>query len=176
MNATPTPEGPVIRRATAQDAEAVTRIFEGPAVIRGTLQIPFPSIETWRRRLGDGPGAGIYSLLACVSGEPVGILGLHTFPDEPRLRHGGTLGMAVRDDWQRRGIGKSLVCAALDLSDRWLGLVRVELKVFTDNAPAIALYRSFGFEAEGTLRQCALRDGRLEDVLVMARLVPTPAA
>lgn len=176
MNTTSTPELPVIRRATAEDAQAVARIFEGPAVIRGTLQIPFPSIETWRRRLGDGPGAGIYSLLACVNGDPVGILGLLTVPDEPRLRHGASLGMAVRDDWQRRGIGKSLVRAALDLSDRWLGLVRVELKVFADNTPAIGLYRSFGFEAEGTLRQGALRDGRLEDVLVMARLAPTPAA
>lgn len=49
---------------------------------------------------------------------------------------------------------------------------RLELTVFTDNERAIALYRKFGFEAEGTHRAYALRDGRYADVLAMARLRP----
>lgn len=48
---------------------------------------------------------------------------------------------------------------ALDLADNWLGLSRVELTVFTDNATAIALYEKFGFEIEATHRRfaCACR-------------------
>ena len=40
-------------------------------------------------------------------------------------------------------------------------VLRIELTVYTDNAAAIALYRKFGFEIEGTHRAYALRDGRL---------------
>ena len=62
--------------------------------------------------------------------------------------------------------------AALDLADNWLQYTRIELTVFTDNADAIALYRKFGFEIEGTHKQYAFRNGRFEDVYAMARIKP----
>ncbi|WP_422422202.1 hypothetical protein [Pseudomonas sp. GZD-222] len=49
-------------------------------------------------------------------------------------------------------------------------LQRAELTVYTDNEPALALYRRHGFEVEGQLRDYAMRDGRLTDVYSMARL------
>lgn len=163
---------PLIRRTTAADAEAVATIFSGPRVVWGTLQLPYPSVDFWRKRLEDRLSSGTVSLLACVEGEAVGTLGLHTHPDMPRIRHAASMGMAVRDDWQGRGIGTALVRAALDLADRWLGLTRVELLVFVDNEPAIQLYRKFGFEVEGRQKRAALRDGVYVDVLMMARLGP----
>ena len=78
--------------------------------------------------------------------------------------------MAVRDDWQGKGVGSALMEAALDLADNWLNLTRLELTVFADNVPAIRLYEKFGFTAEGTLRQYALRDGQYQDCLIMARI------
>lgn len=51
-----------------------------------------------------------------------------------------------------------------------MNLRRVELTVYTDNAPALALYRKFGFETEGEMRDYAVRDGRFVDVYSMARL------
>ena len=167
--AIPTPIEPLIRHATSADLDAVVRIFSGPRAVRGTLQLPYPSPETWRRRLSE-PERGIVSLLACVDGEPVGMLGLHTHPDLPRIRHAAYLGMAVRDDWQGRGIGTALVRAAVDLADRWLGLTRIELHVFPDNEPAVRLYGKFGFETEGTQRKGAFRDGEYVDVLTMSRI------
>jgi putative acetyltransferase len=170
------PTAPVVRHALPADAEAVARIFAGPRAIRGTLQLPYPTAEKWRKRLEDGPGAGIYSLVACHGDEPVGIIGLHTHPNEPRIRHVGRMGMAVRDDWQGRGVGTALVQAALNLADDWLAVSRVELDVFIDNEPAIRLYRKFGFETEGTRRRAALREGRLVDVMLMARLHDVPSS
>jgi putative acetyltransferase len=86
--------------------------------------------------------------------------------------HVASLGIAVHDAWHRRGIGTALLAAAIDHADNWLGLGKITLNVATDNAPAIALYRKFGFEQEGCLRKHVFRAGRYIDVLVMARLSP----
>lgn len=164
---------PVIRHATSADVDAVVAIFAGPRVAWGTLQLPYPSPEVWRQRLTE-PERGWVPLVACVDGQPVGMLGLHTHPDMPRLRHSAWLGMAVRDDWQGRGIGTALLVAGLDLADHWLQLTRMELHVFVDNEPALRLYRRYGFVVEGTLRRAAFREGTLHDVHLMARLRETP--
>jgi putative acetyltransferase len=80
----------------------------------------------------------------------------------------------VRDDWQGRGVGTRLMTTLLDLADNWLGALRIELTVYTDNAGAIALYKKFGFLVEGTHRAFALREGQFVDALAMARLHPRP--
>lgn len=158
-----------IRRAEPSDAEGVRQIFLGPKAIRGTLQLPFPSAEMWRKRLAE-PADGIFNLLACVENEIVGQLGLHTFPHTPRRRHVGQIGMAIRDDWQGKGAGSALMAAAMDLADNWLNLSRIELEVYTDNESAIHLYKKFNFIVEGTLKNFAYRDGQFVDVFTMARL------
>lgn len=165
---------PPIRHATPADADAVARIFAGPRAVWGTLQLPYPTTEKWRKRLEDGTGTGIYTLVACAIDEPIGIIGLHTHPNEPRIRHVAQLGMAIRDDHQGRGVGTALVQAAVDLADDWLAVSRIELDVFVDNGPALRLYRRFGFEVEGTRRKAALREGQLQDVFLMARLREPP--
>ena len=159
----------VVRRTEPGDYEAVRLVFSGPNAIRGTLQLPFPSAELWRKRLAE-PGEGLFSLVACVDTEVIGQLGLHTFPQSPRRKHVGQLGMGVRDDWQGKGAGTALVQAAVDLADKWLNLERLELDVYTDNEPAVRLYKKFGFVIEGTLARFAFRDGRYADVYAMARL------
>jgi putative acetyltransferase len=60
--------------------------------------------------------------------------------------------------------------AALDLADNWLNHTRVELHVYVDNAPAIALYEKFGFEVEGMHRRFVFRNGEYVDGYSMARL------
>ena len=162
-----------IRHVRPDDYEAVTRLFAGANAVWGTLQTPFPSTELWRRRLAEPP-AGLHSLVACHESEVVGMLGLHTHPEEPRRRHAAELGMVVRDDWQRRGVGTALLEAGLRLADGWLQLTRLELSVWFDNEPALRLYRKFGFEPEGVQRQHAFRDGRFIDAQRMARLRPVP--
>ena len=158
-----------VRHAELEDYEALHRIFSGPKAVAGTLQLPFPSAEIWRRRLADPP-EGLYSLVACVEGEVVGSIGLETSPTRLRMRHVGSIGMAVHDDWQGKGVGTALLGAALDLADNWLNLSRVELTVYTDNAAGIALYENFGFEIEGTHRRLAFRNGEYVDAYSMGRL------
>ena len=157
-----------VRHTEPSDYEAFHKIFSQPRAVSGTAQLPFPSAESWRKKL-ENPPPGFYSLVACAGDEVVGNVGLHTF-SSPRRRHVGNLGMAVRDDWQNKGVGSALMQAITELADRWLNLTRLELEVYTDNAPAIRLYEKFGFIREGTHRQYAFRDGIFVDAYAMARL------
>jgi L-phenylalanine/L-methionine N-acetyltransferase len=160
-----------VRRAEPEDYEALHRIISGPMAIAGTMQLPLPSAEMWRKRLSE-PSEDRFSLVACVDGEVVGNLGLETNSTRWRMRHAGRIGMAVHDDWQGKGVGSALMEAALDLADNWLNLTRIELHVYVDNAAGIALYEKFGFEIEGTHRRFAFRDGEYVDAYSMARLKP----
>ncbi len=48
-----------IRRAKPDDYLAFTRIFEGPRAVWGTLQLPYPSEERWRKSLTE-PADGYF--------------------------------------------------------------------------------------------------------------------
>jgi putative acetyltransferase len=68
------------------------------------------------------------------------------------------------------GVGSKLLEAALDLTDNWLNVTRVELEVYIDNKSAISLYKKFGFEIEGTSKNYAFKNGKYVDTLFMARI------
>jgi L-phenylalanine/L-methionine N-acetyltransferase len=163
-----------VRHSRPQDYEAVHQVYSGPRAMADTLGLPFSSSEPWRERLAE-QREGEFSLVACAGSEVVGHLSVYLYP-EPRRRHSGHFGMAVRDDWQGKGVGTKLLEAALDLADNWLGLTRLDLRVFVDNEAAIVLYQKFGFEVEGTHKWFALRGGEYADAHVMARLKRPPTS
>src|SRR5215211_1286167 len=158
-----------VRHAEAGDAEAFHRILTGPRVVEGTLQLPYQSAE-WARKLLEERDRGSHILSAVAEGEVVGNLDLVTYPGLWRRRHVGEIHMAVRDDWQGRGVGTALMEAALDLADNWLNLLRLELTVYADNTAGIELYEKLGFEIEGTHRCFAFRNGEYVDAYSMARI------
>ncbi len=108
-------------------------------------------------------------LVAVHGGEVIGQLGLQQYL-RVRQAHVGSFGMGVATAWQGKGVGSRLLTAALDVADNWMNLHRVELTVYVDNEAAQRLYRKFGFEVEGVLRDSALRDGVFVDTVSMARL------
>jgi L-phenylalanine/L-methionine N-acetyltransferase len=158
-----------VRHAEPDDAPAIHRILSSPQAVAGTMQLPLQSLEGVRKRFFSEMREGLYHLVACVDEEVVGHLGLETFT-QPRRRHVGEIGMAVRDDWHGKGVGTALMETALDLADNWLNLTRLELTVYADNAAGIALYEKFGFEIEGTHLRYAFRNGEYVDAYSMARI------
>ena len=162
-----------VRHSEVADAEAIHRVNTAPRAVWGTLQLPYVSVESYRKRIAERP-AGHYHLVAVITSdgkdEIVGAIGLHTFRENPRKAHIGSIGMAVHDDWQGKGVGTALMGAVVDMADKWLQIRRLELEVYTDNPPAIALYRKYGFEQEGLLRMYAFRDGQYVDAYAMARI------
>jgi L-phenylalanine/L-methionine N-acetyltransferase len=157
-----------IRAAEPSDYEGMRQILEGHKAVWGTTQLPFPSSETWRKRLAE-TAHGDYRLVACIEQKLVGQLTLHTFPNNPRRRHVGCIGMAVHDDHHGQGIGTALMKAAVDLSDNWLNILKIELEVYTDNEAALRLYKKFVFTIEGTLIRNTFRAGKYVDTHAMAR-------
>ena len=165
-----------IRRATPNDAAAYARIMGDPAVFAGLMQLPYTDEDAWRARLIEScaPGKLDLPLAAELNGAVVGTAGLHPVGASIRRRHVMMLGISVASHAQGQGVGSALMQAMCDYADRWVGTLRLELTVYTDNAPAIHLYRKFGFEVEGTHRGYALRDGAYADVHAMARFHPSP--
>lgn len=157
----------LVRGIEADDWEDVAAIRESGNVIFHTLQLPYGSRDKTRDRL-ENPPADMIGLVAVIGGVVVGQLGLHL--SIGRRAHAAGLGMMVHADYQQHGVGTALMEAAVELAERWMGITRLELEVYTDNAAGIALYRKLGFEVEGTLREYALRDGQYVDAYLMARV------
>lgn len=157
-----------IRHAEPADAAGLHMLFSEVSAYAGTLQLPYPSLSAWTRRLTDMPGH-VVQLVADERGALVGAAGFDVI-QHPRRRHVANLGMAVSHDRRGEGIGTALLLAAVETAERWHGVRRIELEVYVDNAAAIALYARHGFVKEGLARAYALRDGAYVDVMLMARL------
>jgi len=157
-----------IRHTEADDAGGLKAIYEQASSFAGTLQLPFPSLDMWQHRLQDRSDSS-YNLVAEIDGKVVGNAGLETYHN-PRRHHAAHIGVAVHEEFRNQGVASALLTEIIGLADRWLGLRRIELEVYTDNDSAKALYKKHGFVTEGVAKCFALRDGEYVDVLHMARV------
>ncbi|MFM0125002.1 GNAT family N-acetyltransferase [Paraburkholderia sp. RL18-101-BIB-B] len=161
----------MVRALESSDMDAFAEITSLPGVRRGTLSVGYRSPEQlaawYELRLKGG-----VNVCAIIDERMVGHAGLEVHRSS--RAHCAHLGLAVHDAYRGRGVGAALLQGLIDCADASLGLRRIDLTVFSDNTPAIALYRKFGFVEEGSSRGFALRDGVLADVLHMARLVDAP--
>lgn len=158
-----------IRATEPADFDAIRETMAQPLAYAGTLQVPMPSAEMWKKRLAESP-ASDHALVAEVDGKVVGNIGLHAIQKSRRRAHVAAIGMAVHDAYHGKGVGSALIKSAIDLADNWLQYTRLELTVYTDNAAALSLYKKFGFEIEGTHKQYAFRNGVYVDSYSMARI------
>mgnify|MGYP004705775439 CR=1 FL=1 len=155
-----------IRSTEAGDAARYLTIACQQSVQENTLAMPCESLNDWNERLAGNGRDGIYHFAAEADGELAGIITVRN-PQHPRLRHTTNLGMFVDEKHTGKGVGSALIEFALRYSFHWLGAVKVELEVFTDNQPAIGLYKKYGFREEGVRTKSALRNGQYVDVLMM---------
>ncbi len=158
----------IVRPIHPKDTLAQYEMVTHPDVAHNLLAVPSMELaetEAWIQK--QTPGR--HRMAAELEGKLVGFISL-TQHQRPRMHHLGALGMFVHPDYWGEGIGSKLMEAALAVADNWLALKRVELDVFIDNEPAIALYQKFGFEVEGTRRCVAFGNGRFRDDYIMARL------
>ncbi|MES2883160.1 MAG: GNAT family N-acetyltransferase [Pseudomonadota bacterium] len=158
-----------IRACTADDAAALQQLLSQQSAYANTLQFPYASLESWQQKLAPGASPNLHRLVACRGTELLGEISL-SLTSNARRSHVAGIGMVVSEHCRRQGVGSLMLTATIDLAEKWLAIRRIELEVFVDNAPAIALYEQHGFVAEGTAHGYAFQNGRYADVLRMARI------
>ncbi len=158
-----------IRPLRLDDGSNIYELMHMPNVLWGTSLLPSTSVDAWCKTVeGWVYDEHMHVFVAEVQGKVAGIISVHV--GVGRESHVGDIAMAVHDKFQGQGIGKMLLLTVIDLADNWLNLVRLELDVYTDNEPAIHVYKHFDFEIEGRKRLDAFRGGRYIDSYIMARL------
>lgn len=81
-----------------------------------------------------------------------------------KVRHAGHLiGMMVRPEARRAGLGRALLDACVDEVRRIGAIEMLTLSVTATNADAVRLYRRAGFVRYGTLPRAIRVDGRYHD-------------
>lgn len=161
----------IIRSANPDDAAAVAageyEVARTPGLLNARPgEIPESAFVDTIRALQDGQH-GVY-LVAERDGEIVGHVLLAPLSLAARA-HVCTLTIVVYPAWQGRGIGRALMQQAITWARQNTRLEKIELTVRADNARAIALYRTWGFEDEGRLRRRVKdEDGICRDDIAMA--------
>jgi RimJ/RimL family protein N-acetyltransferase len=127
-----------------------------------------PPLTKVRRFVLDSLRAGAVHFVALQDGKVIGWCDIRPKAQDT-MHHCGVLGMGIVDGHRGRGLGRKLLGMTLDAAFA-SGMTRIELTVRADNAPAIELYRKFGFDAEGVCRRAMRVDGSYRDTVIMARL------
>jgi RimJ/RimL family protein N-acetyltransferase len=105
----------------------------------------------------EGDDRAHFVLGALIGPRLVGAIGCER-DDRAKVRHiGHVIGMMVRPEARRHGLGAELLVACIDTARR-AGLEMLTLTVTAGNAEAVRLYGRHGFVAYGTLRR-AIRIG-----------------
>ncbi len=103
-------------------------------------------------------------LLLLVLGEQLlGYVGMQLILDECYITN-----LAVKKEWQGRGLGSSLLQAA-ERGALEKGCFLITLEVRESNEPALKLYRKHGFETAG--RRKNYYEKPVEDALIMTKSV-----
>lgn len=165
-------EGVLLRSWQSQDADALARHADDREVwlnLRDRFPHPYTRDDArrWIALCADEPLRST-NLAIEVGGEVIGAVGFDRLPDVHRLTAeiGYWLGRA---HWGR-GIATRALTAATRYAFERFDLERLEAGVFEWNPASARVLEKAGYEREGRLRRAVLKDGRLGDVILYARL------
>ena len=159
---------------TAQHLDAVRRWRSDPDVTRFWITQAVPSAAELRAWLVGNRRAGAltWAILA-AGGRPIGYTNL--FDRDRENRHAEVaLMIGERAEWgrgyAREALRVLLRHAFAPPAQGGLGLHKVVLSVFAENAAARRVYRACGFREDGVLRDDMYRDGAWHDQVLMSVL------
>ena len=142
---------------TAGETEFLIRY---PEEVTMTIEQEEAYIENQRQSQRD------CTILAFVDGVHAGNCGIGV-NGKKKVRHYGTLGIALRKEFWGSGLGTVLMQEAIDVGKE-MGLHHLELEVFAPNERAIALYTKMGFRIVATRPFAAkTKDGAFMDEHIM---------
>jgi putative acetyltransferase len=132
------------------------------------------TVATYRRRFRRSWSDERLELVAVAAARVIGHL-TAAREEGTVCHHIASLGLAVAADWRGRGVGSALMHEAITWG-RSIGVEKLSLSVYPDNAAAIGLYRRIGFVEEGRLSGHSKKAIGYRDEIVMGLwLIPVPA-
>ena len=156
-----------IRRATPEDGEAISAIWEIVCAERAYTAVnqPFTPQQTreYIGSLSDREG----TFVAEIRGRIVGFQSLDLWAKySDSFDHVGVIGTIILPEWRRKGIGRRLAEHTLDFA-RANGYEKIVIYVRGSNTRGQAFYRNLGFLPQGVLARQVKIDGRYDDEVFM---------
>jgi len=158
----------IIRVATAADAPEMARIYNLGIAER------IATFETRRKSAGELAaliGSGALALVAERDDAIVAFVKVEPYDDASHYYSGiGEATLYVDPGARRGGVGRALMEAVATAAEE-RGYYKLVGKIFTSNAPSIALVKSCGWREVGVHRRHGRLDGEWKDVVVVERLL-----
>jgi phosphinothricin acetyltransferase len=151
---------------SAEDWPAAARVYEaGIAGGNATFESQAPTWEQW-----SGSHAGYPGLVArAPDGQVLGWAALSPTSPRPVYRGVGEVSIYVDPAVARRGVGRALLDALIEASERD-GFWTLRAGIFPENAASVALHQRCGFLLVGASKRIGqMPDGRWRDVLLFER-------
>ncbi|NFO05026.1 GNAT family N-acetyltransferase [Clostridium botulinum] len=110
-------------------------------------------------------------IAAFVNDELVGNASISCVRNHIKLKHRAVFGISIKEKYWNNGVGSILIKTIIEQA-RKMGYVQIELGVFSDNKKAQVLYKKYGFEAWGTIKNAyKLKDGTYRDEIIMGKII-----
>ena len=161
------PDGWTIRPAAEADLPALTAIYN--AAVTGTEFTGHlaPLAVEERRAWWQAHQDPRYPILVADTGsELLGYASLSQWYDTPVYARTAESSLYLAPNAQGRGLGTTLMRALLSDARR-LGHHVILARIWSGNAPSIAMCRKCGYEIIGTQREVGVRNGKWEDCVEM---------
>jgi len=160
-----------LRAAQVSDAEAIAGIYNYEVeTSTATFDLVPRSIEAQREWITARSGA--FSALVADDSDAgvIGFAALSTYRDRAGYRTTVENSVYVHRDHQRRGVGKLLLSALLDVA-RDSGFHTVIARIDSQSSGSLALHESLGFVVVGVERQIGRKFGRWLDSVIMQKML-----
>lgn len=165
----------ILRSWCEADVEALPAIANSKAIwqnLRDRFPHPYtPADARWWVDLCKSAQDHMAVFAVEVDGELAGGVGLESTEDEDR-RHTRELGYWIAERFQGRGIATDAVRTLCDYGFEQAGVVRIHAEVFPWNTASMRVLEKNGFIREGTLKSALMKDGKIIDTHLYAKLKP----
>jgi len=160
-----------LRAAQVSDAEAIAVIYNYEVeTSTATFDLVPRSIESQREWIAARSGAFSALVADDAAAGVIGFAALSTYRDRAGYRTTVENSVYVHRDHQRRGVGRLLLGALLQVA-RDSGFHTVIARIDSQSSGSLALHESLGFVTVGVERQIGRKFGRWLDSVIMQKML-----
>lgn len=152
-----------LRAMEQDDLEIVTCINnESNVRIMGDDDAPYPlsmkDLETFNDQNNEGKN---FVIVSVIDKKIIGSLAIYAVNHQ---NLNCELSIVLSEPFQGKGYGREAMDIIIEFIFHYLPMNKIKVQVFSFNSNAISLYKSLGFEHEGTLKEEIFRFSKFQDL------------